>query len=102
MQVEAGMVESVQETCRRGVLSYPTVPRERWVLEWPGQVVLVVTAIFWTRVRKAPTHPCTGHTRAVLRPKLWSGSGRGKCARAGEEAGPGVRPALPFASICVL
>lgn len=45
------MVESVLEECRRGVLSYPTVPREQWVLEWPGQVVLVVTAIFWTRVR---------------------------------------------------
>ncbi|KAG2501733.1 hypothetical protein HYH03_000233 [Edaphochlamys debaryana] len=49
VQVEAGMVESVQEVCRRGVLGYPTVPREQWVLEWPGQVVLVVTAIFWTR-----------------------------------------------------
>ncbi|KXZ55711.1 DHC8 protein [Gonium pectorale] len=49
VQVEAGMMESVQEMCRRGVLSYPTVPREQWVLEWPGQVVLVVSAIYWTR-----------------------------------------------------
>ncbi|GLC47993.1 hypothetical protein PLESTB_000047400 [Pleodorina starrii] len=61
VQVEAGMVESVQEVCRRGVRSYPTVPRERWVLEWPGQVVLVVTAIFWTReVVAAITSPKPG------------------------------------------
>lgn len=48
------MVESVREVCRQGVVSYPTVERERWVLEWPGQVVLVVTAIYWTRVRHNP------------------------------------------------
>ncbi|CAD7701708.1 unnamed protein product [Ostreobium quekettii] len=47
-EVEAGMVESVQEVCCQGVEAYPTKPRAQWVLEWPGQVVLVVTAIFWT------------------------------------------------------
>jgi dynein heavy chain, axonemal len=51
LQVEAGMVESVRECCRQGVASYPQVPRQQWVLQWPGQVVLVVTAVFWTQVR---------------------------------------------------
>ncbi len=51
-QVEAGMVESVRESCAQGVLSYPSVPREQWVMQWPGQVVLVVTGIFWTQVRR--------------------------------------------------
>jgi hypothetical protein len=49
-QVESGMVESVHEMCGQGISSYPTVPRAAWVLQWPGQVVLVVTHIFWTQV----------------------------------------------------
>jgi hypothetical protein len=48
VQVEAGMVESVRECTRQGVAAYPGRPRAQWVLEWPGQVVLVTTAIFWT------------------------------------------------------
>jgi dynein heavy chain len=43
------MVESLREVTRKGVASYLNTTRERWVLEWPGQVVLVVTAVFWTR-----------------------------------------------------
>ena len=37
-QVEAGMVESIHEVVKKGIASYATTPRERWVLEWPGQV----------------------------------------------------------------
>ena len=48
-QVESGMVESLKETVMQGVTTYPATPRERWVLEWPGQGVLVVTAVFWTQ-----------------------------------------------------
>ena len=43
------MVESLREVCKQGVHSYASTPREQWVLEWPGQVVLVVTAVYWTR-----------------------------------------------------
>jgi hypothetical protein len=53
LQVEAGMVASVQETVRKGMAAYPDRPRAQWVLEWPGQVVLAVTAIFWTQVSHA-------------------------------------------------
>jgi dynein heavy chain len=49
VQVEAGMVESVREQCQKGLLAYPAIPRSQWVLQWPGQVVLTVTAIFWTQ-----------------------------------------------------
>ena len=49
LEVESGMVESVHAACTNGVTSYSTLPREAWVLQHPGQVVLVVTAIFWTK-----------------------------------------------------
>jgi hypothetical protein len=49
-QVENGMVESVHERCMEGMRCYPATPREQWVLEWPGQVVLVVSGMFWTQV----------------------------------------------------
>ena len=42
------MAESMKESCKLGVAAYAAQPREQWVLEWPGQVVLAVTAIFWT------------------------------------------------------
>ena len=48
-QVEAAMVEALHHVCTQGVAQYPTVPRIDWVLNWPGQIVLVVTAIFWTK-----------------------------------------------------
>jgi dynein heavy chain len=43
------MVESVQEVCRQGILTYASTPRSAWVLQWPGQVVLAVSQIFWTQ-----------------------------------------------------
>jgi hypothetical protein len=43
------MVESMQEVCRKGLEAYPATPRSSWVLEWPSQVVLAVSAIFWTQ-----------------------------------------------------
>lgn len=42
------MCESIKESCKLGVAAYAGQSREKWVLEWPGQVVLAVTAIFWT------------------------------------------------------
>jgi dynein heavy chain len=47
-QVEEGMLISIQDQCLRGVEAYAVVARIKWVLEWPGQVVLVVSAIYWT------------------------------------------------------
>eukprot|EP00798_Chlamydomonas_sp_ICE-L_P012761 gene12761-16012_t len=49
VQVEMGMVESIRNVCKEGVVAYVTTDRNQWVLEWPGQVVLVITAVFWTK-----------------------------------------------------
>ncbi|KIZ03382.1 Dynein heavy chain 3, axonemal [Monoraphidium neglectum] len=49
VQVESGMVESMRQVVTQGVAAYAPERRGEWVLKWPGQVVLAVTAIFWTQ-----------------------------------------------------
>ncbi|KAI8468854.1 MAG: dynein heavy chain 8 [Monoraphidium minutum] len=49
VQVEAGMVDSMRRVVVRGVEAYAAAARGEWVLQWPGQVVLAVTAIYWTQ-----------------------------------------------------
>ncbi|KAG6557707.1 hypothetical protein Mapa_000472 [Marchantia paleacea] len=49
LQVEEQMLMAVQDQCLKGVTAYAVTARTRWVLEWPGQVVLVVSAIYWTQ-----------------------------------------------------
>ncbi len=43
------MFSSIHDVSGRGLADYAARPRHEWVLQWPGMVVLVVTAIFWTR-----------------------------------------------------
>lgn len=43
------MMESMQEVCRQGLEAYVATPRASWVLQWPSQVVLAVSAIYWTQ-----------------------------------------------------
>jgi hypothetical protein len=49
LEVEASMFESVHAAVAQGIGEYPARKRHEWVLQWPGMVVLVVTAIFWTQ-----------------------------------------------------
>lgn len=44
------MVESMRSVIASGVAAYAGAARRDWVLAWPGQVVLAVTAIYWTQV----------------------------------------------------
>ncbi|KAJ3127539.1 Dynein heavy chain 7, axonemal [Nowakowskiella sp. JEL0407] len=46
--VEKAMLASVQSIIDDAYLAYPKYAREKWVLDWPGQVVLCVSSIFWT------------------------------------------------------
>nr|XP_058892896.1 dynein axonemal heavy chain 3 isoform X22 [Kogia breviceps] len=48
-QVEQMMLASMQEVIRLGIEAYVQVPRNQWVLQWPGQVVICVSSIFWTQ-----------------------------------------------------
>ncbi|KAI9097032.1 dynein heavy chain and region D6 of dynein motor-domain-containing protein [Phlyctochytrium arcticum] len=47
-QVEKAMLQSVKYQVEEAYYDFQKVPRERWVLDWPGQVVLCVGQIFWT------------------------------------------------------
>ncbi|XP_032957944.1 dynein axonemal heavy chain 3 isoform X1 [Rhinolophus ferrumequinum] len=48
-QVEQTMLTSMREVIRLGMEAYVQVPRNHWVLQWPGQVVICVSSIFWTQ-----------------------------------------------------
>jgi dynein heavy chain, axonemal len=49
LDVEHIMLASMKEVCASSHGAYTDVPREKWVLEWPGQVVIGVSSIFWTK-----------------------------------------------------
>ncbi|KAH9266776.1 hypothetical protein BASA84_000973, partial [Batrachochytrium salamandrivorans] len=46
--VESAMLSSLQSIIKAAFYAYTTTPRKQWVLEWPGQVVICVSQIYWT------------------------------------------------------
>ncbi|NXW95358.1 DYH3 protein, partial [Alopecoenas beccarii] len=48
LQVEEMMLASVRQVIKDGIRGYIEVPRKMWVLQWPGQVVICVSSIYWT------------------------------------------------------
>ncbi|XP_056445731.1 dynein axonemal heavy chain 12 isoform X2 [Gadus chalcogrammus] len=48
LQVEDMMLRSVRDVVARSRVAYAETPRQQWVKEWPGQVVLCTSQIYWT------------------------------------------------------
>uniref|UniRef100_A0A3P8ZCE8 AAA+ ATPase domain-containing protein n=1 Tax=Esox lucius TaxID=8010 RepID=A0A3P8ZCE8_ESOLU len=48
VQVEDIMLRSVRDVVARSKVAYAETNRSQWVREWPGQVVLCTSQIFWT------------------------------------------------------
>ncbi|KAJ7305844.1 hypothetical protein JRQ81_010210 [Phrynocephalus forsythii] len=48
-QVEEVMLASIRQVIANGIGGYTEVPRNKWVLQWPGQIVICVSSIFWTK-----------------------------------------------------
>ena len=48
LQVQDVMLVSVRDVIEKARNAYATDSREDWVQEWPGQVVLCVSQIYWT------------------------------------------------------
>ncbi|KAJ3049383.1 Dynein heavy chain 7, axonemal [Rhizophlyctis rosea] len=49
LQVEKVMQASIHQQVVNGLKAYTDTARNKWVLEWPGQVVICVSQIFWTK-----------------------------------------------------
>ncbi|XP_066529410.1 dynein axonemal heavy chain 12 [Hoplias malabaricus] len=48
VQVEDVMLRSIRDVINRSRLAYPEKERSQWVREWPGQVVLCTSQMYWT------------------------------------------------------
>ncbi|XP_039273758.2 dynein axonemal heavy chain 3-like isoform X3 [Styela clava] len=48
LEVESSMLKNVRRVCLEAVEAYVNTPRKRWVLDWPGQVVLCASQTYWT------------------------------------------------------
>lgn len=47
-EVEDNMIISVKQVMFKSYQAYAETPRKRWVLDWPGQVVLCISQTYWT------------------------------------------------------
>uniref|UniRef100_A0A8C4VAF4 Dynein axonemal heavy chain 3 n=1 Tax=Falco tinnunculus TaxID=100819 RepID=A0A8C4VAF4_FALTI len=79
LQVEEMMLASVRQIIQDGIKGY--VPRKTWVLQWPGQVVICVSSIYWTEevseaIRKGTllSNLQIGDVVELVRGKLSSGA----------------------------
>ena len=43
------MILSLKDVTKNSVTAYAEDPRNQWVLNWPGQAVIAVSTIYWTR-----------------------------------------------------
>ncbi|XP_078413797.1 dynein axonemal heavy chain 3 [Cetorhinus maximus] len=48
LQVEEMMLSSIKHVIKEGISHYVQLPRRKWVLQWPGQVVISVSTVYWT------------------------------------------------------
>ena len=49
LQVQLTMISSLKDVTGKAVTAYVEEPRRKWVLEWPGQVVIAASTIYWTQ-----------------------------------------------------
>ncbi|XP_078409866.1 dynein axonemal heavy chain 3-like [Cetorhinus maximus] len=47
-EVEKAMKRSLGEVMLQAITAYPDTSREEWVLNWPGQIVLASSIVYWT------------------------------------------------------
>ncbi|NXK86097.1 DYH7 protein, partial [Formicarius rufipectus] len=48
IQVEDIMLKTIRDVIAKSRMAYLETDRKQWVLEWPGQVVLCVSQMYWT------------------------------------------------------
>ena len=48
LQVQQTMIISLKDVMGNAVASYVQDPRRKWVLEWPGQIIIAASTVYWT------------------------------------------------------
>jgi dynein heavy chain, axonemal len=48
-EVGLTMISSLRQITEQSIAAYLTSPRREWVQSWPGQIVLAVGSIYWTK-----------------------------------------------------
>ena len=48
LQVQQIMIVSLKDVMSNAVAAYNQDPRKKWVLEWPGQIVIAASTVYWT------------------------------------------------------
>lgn len=48
VEVEESMLANVRKVISDSVKDYASTPRKKWVISWPGQVVICCSSIYWT------------------------------------------------------
>ena len=48
LQVQQIMILSLRDVMTQSVAAYVDDPRRKWVLEWPGQIVIAASTVYWT------------------------------------------------------
>lgn len=48
IQVEEQMTLSIRMIIKEALAAYATRDRKQWVLEWPGQIVICASQVYWT------------------------------------------------------
>nr|CAD7197449.1 unnamed protein product [Timema douglasi] len=47
-QVEEQMVQSMKDTCMEAIQAYFSTAKNKWLLDWPGQIVICAECVHWT------------------------------------------------------
>ncbi|CAG2054352.1 unnamed protein product [Timema podura] len=47
-QVEEQMVQSMKDTCVEAIQAYFSTAKNKWLLDWPGQIVICAECVHWT------------------------------------------------------
>eukprot|EP00002_Diphylleia_rotans_P006932 TRINITY_DN1638_c0_g1_i1.p1 TRINITY_DN1638_c0_g1~~TRINITY_DN1638_c0_g1_i1.p1 ORF type:complete len:4126 (-),score=976.49 TRINITY_DN1638_c0_g1_i1:597-12974(-) len=66
LEVENTMKSSIHHTLKQSLVAYPKTKRSQWVQDWPGQIVLAGSQIYWTAaVERAITQAATAGLRKL-------------------------------------
>lgn len=48
LQVEQEMINSIRDVMKKAIENYPLTAFKEWCLQWPGQVILAASNVYWT------------------------------------------------------